>query len=96
MFGAQKISPGHESGALQSITQTPCTQVPFVQPIAHSEAASGGVLVFASASGFASSLGPPPQGTSGAAHQPCAPHTWPPPQSAAPVHETVQSRNDGE
>jgi hypothetical protein len=96
MFGGQKTSLGHESGALQSITQTPCTQEPFVHPIAQSEAASGAVPFVASVSGLASSFGPRPQATPRAAHQPCAPQTWPPPQSAAPVHETVQSRNDGE
>jgi hypothetical protein len=94
MFGGQKTSVGHESGALQSITQTPCTQVPFVQPEAQSEPASGRVL--ASASGFAASAGPLLHAIAGSAHQPCAPQTWPSPQSAAPVHETVQSRSDGE
>lgn len=45
MFGAHVMSSVHEPSAVQSITQTPSWQVPFVQPCAHRSSASGRVSV---------------------------------------------------
>ena len=90
-FGGHATSIGHASGALQSITHTPPTQLPFGQPSSHRLFASGDV---ASA--------PPSKVTSAqpvsadVAHQPAGVHTCPPAQAPALAHATVQSRSDGE
>jgi hypothetical protein len=91
MFGGHVMSFGHVFVPLQSITQTPLMQVPFVQPSSHSAGASG---IVASEVAIAES-GVPSHVVSGAAHQPSALQTWPPTQSFGLAHDTVQSRTDG-
>jgi hypothetical protein len=71
MFGGQLMSFGHESVALQSITQTPPVHVPFGQPSVHSAFGSIGFE-----SGVAESGATPAHAMSiVAAHQPSAVHT---------------------
>jgi hypothetical protein len=83
----------HEPTAVQSITQTPATHVPFGQPSSHSGRASVGAV---SAVAIDESGATPIHEVSGAAHQPSFVQTWPPVQSVGFAHETVQSRTDGE
>lgn len=93
MLGGHATSIGHVSVALQSITQTPATQVPFGQPSSHSgRASTGGASVVAIAASGATM----PQTMSGAVHQPSVLQTCPPRQSFGLPHATVQSRPDGE
>jgi hypothetical protein len=85
-FGGHVTSCAQVSEPLQSITQTPATQVPFEQPCSHrvsrasTEDGPSGITPV--------QLAPPEHQPS---TQPC-----PPPQSAALAHATVQSRSDGE
>ena len=89
-FAMQRMSaPRHASGALQSITQTPSTHVPFAQPSAQRSCAASVVAALASGE-----LGWPSHAPE-AVHQPST-HAWPEPQSVSAVHDTVQSRTDGE
>jgi hypothetical protein len=91
-FGGHEKSFAHEPVALQSITQTPATHVPFGQPSSHNGRASAVPSeVTIAASGVT-----PMQEDAGAAHQPSVVQTWPPAQSLGFAHETVQSRIDGE
>ncbi len=92
MFCGHVKSCVHEPVALQSITQTPPTHVPFGQPSSHSGRAS----IEPSEVAIEESGATPIHAVSGAAHQPSVVQTWSPAQSFGFAHETVQSRTDGE
>lgn len=99
MFGGHATTFGQLPGALQSISQMPLLQVPFVQPSSHKLEASG-VVTRASSPAAASPRGASTvlhcPATGGAAQNPSAPQICPPPQSLSAAHVTVQSRSVGE
>ena len=88
-FGSQRMSTDwHESGALQSITHTPSTQLPREQPSAHRSIASPVAVVASGVAGVPSQAAPP-------VHAPST-QLCPGAQSDSAPHATVQSRTSGE